>query len=244
MNRLIILISMIVLTVSAGFISLLHSKPQVKGYYFNYSVPLPKKDGGFLLADTRYDVYYYRDLLMFKVYYTYDSSLNNRSLLREERTYNLVFHKDSIYGQVFYQIPRFDKTRERIVVDSIVRRVRYESDVYDTFSRMKPDSSYMEGDDLVKVYQIEPTAAFPEKYTYSFYYSPTINPPTEYFSRSMENVKNMRLFKIKMLAHGGQWPNESYRYPERELKLEMSLASNAGKEEAMKYFNKYLGKNK
>ena len=156
----------------------------------------------------------------------------------------MFFNKDSIYGHVFYPHNHYFIGRKRLSVDSIASRVRYESNVFDSLSLVKPDSSYYEGDDFVKVYKIEPTAAFPEKYTYSFCYSPNINPPTEYFSRAMENVKNMRLYKIKMMAHGGQWPNETFVYPERELKLEMSHASTSEKDEALYYFRKYLEKNK
>ena len=65
--------------------------PEVIGYDIKYTVPLPQKQGGFMYADTRYDVFYYGDLMMFKVYYTFDSSLNNIYLAREERTFNFVF---------------------------------------------------------------------------------------------------------------------------------------------------------
>ena len=114
MFRLIFLIGMFSFTGSTGIISHLQSAPEIKGYNFKHTVPIPKMDGGFIFADTRYDVFYYKNLVLFKVYYTFDSSLNNRSLLREERTYNFVFNKDSIYGQAYSQYPYFGKTRRRI----------------------------------------------------------------------------------------------------------------------------------
>jgi hypothetical protein len=243
MNRLILLIGMFSFTGAAAVISCLHDSPEVKGYHFYYSVPLPKKNGSIIRADSFYDVFYYGDLMMYRAYYLFDSTFNNGTILQIHRSFYFIFNKDSAYGRAFYKEPHFEPW-DRVSVDYIKKKVRLESDAYDNFLSKKPDSSYSDSGNLVKIYQIEPTAAFPEKYTYSFYYSPNINPPTEYFSKTMDNVKGMRLFRIKMFAHGGYWPQEDFNYPERELKLEMSTVSELDKTEAMEYFRKYLEKNK
>src|SRR5690242_18460329 len=65
-----------------------------------------------------YTVYYTKDSTVYELDYTYDSIVDGRSLLTESRKRFFVFHRDSLFGRLYY--PNRKPDQQRYKVDSIL----------------------------------------------------------------------------------------------------------------------------
>src|SRR5881275_350378 len=114
----------------------------LRGYHITYKVPVVYQDTSVSDLDSYYDVFYYKDLIAYRASYMFDSIVNGILLKQAERSFYLIYHKDSLYGQTFYPESSRGMRHGRLKVDSVKRKLAFESSVYDSFSTAKPDSVY------------------------------------------------------------------------------------------------------
>ena len=205
-----------------------------------YSLPIVNWDSTITESQNSYDVFYCGNLIMYKLSYAFDSSVNKKSLLNERRNSFFVFQKDSLYGYFYYPKPTRHMQEGRVAVDSALKTKSFESVRFDTLHNLKPESSEYDADrNLVKLYNPSPQKEYPEKFSLYFFYSSKLNGIKETFSKKMDNVENMKLFKIKIIAHGFYYEQYKMAFPKREILYEMREFQPKNSEELMKYFDKY-----
>jgi len=201
-----------------------------------YNLPLSNWNSSLNDTSTFYDVFYYNSLVMYKLFYDFDSSINGESVLTERRHYFFVFHKDSLYGYTYYPNRPHLMAYGRLRVNSLLEKNSLESNNFDTLLSIKPDSSYYEADgNLVKIYNPPIRKGDFTDYTLYLYYTKTLNGIKETFSKKMDNIKDMKLFRIRIL------PKKAYKnvFPKKEILYEMKEAPVENQQEVLAYFNKY-----
>src|ERR1043165_6485013 len=72
----------------------------IRGVKLLYHVSILNGDS-ILNFDTSYDVYYAGDLVIYKFFYVFDSSVNGNSLKRENRDFLFIFQEDSLFGYLY-----------------------------------------------------------------------------------------------------------------------------------------------
>jgi hypothetical protein len=213
---------------------------EIEAVHVAYDLPLINADGSDTAINTFYDVYYYRDLIMYQLFYRFDSASGGKPVLTEDRNYYFLFNKDSMFGYTYE--PRSNKRipEGRLPVDSVLSKNINETTVYDSLANLKPDS-LMHGSEgiLIKVYNKSHPEKYPEDYTIYFYYSKGLDNVRETFSKKMDNIKGKKLFKIKIVARGAFYPEYKLTFPKREIVLEMKEKPIENKDQILSYFEKY-----
>jgi hypothetical protein len=217
-----------------------HNNGSFTGVHVEYLFPVVNWDSTLTLDSTGYDVCYYKDLIMYSNLYKFDSIENGKLLLREKRSRFFVFQNDSSYGYLYYTKPDRSLPKGRLPADSILKYFTIKSNAYDTFSTLRPDSSYNNDEgNLKKVFIHRGTKEQPEDYTISFYYSHHLADIKESFSPEMDNITGMKLFKIIVHTHETYYEKYKMNFPESESRLEMRRIVINNDDVKVKYFKEY-----
>lgn len=242
MNKIAICILVIIPFSYKGFHSC-SNKPvydQVRAVHVISNLPVVGWDSSITEVNTYYDVFYYRNFIMYSFLYRFDSIVNGKRLLQEYRNYFFVFRKDSLFGYVYYPKLNHTMPEGRLSVDSVLTSSSYESNVYDSLLYLKPDSSYYNAEkNLVRVYHHPPKKGNPENYNLFLYYTTKLKGVKETFSKKLDNVKNMKLFRIRILADEAYHEEYKMTLPKREILLEMKEIPIENQEQVLSYFNEY-----
>lgn len=216
-----------------------HTREKLTGISLIKKTPVVDRDSSLIMMENYYNVYYYEDLIMYKLNYTFDSLNNHEHILQETRFFFLVFHKDSVNGYAYFIKPgSFDN--RKVNKDSVLKVHKFESDVYDTLINFKPDSTYQDKDNVVRLYKDPPNAVKQtEKFNLYFYYTKKLKGIPETFSRKMDNLNDMKLTKILIKVSGGYYKEFNTTLPPRELLQEMKELNIENKDEILAYFKRY-----
>ena len=202
---------------------------RIRGAHLAYTIPVNTPDSNFVLKNT-YDVFYYKDLILYKGNYQFDSVVNGKTMVHEQRSDYFVFHKDSLFGYNYHN-------KKRAPVDSMLQKISFQGSTFDTLANIRPDSTYSDSEgNLRKVYNIDKS---PESFTIRFYYTKNLKGIAETFSKAMDNIKNMKLFKIIIEGHGARYQKINQTLPRRQYVYEMDALTLQNPEEIKDYFEKY-----
>lgn len=204
------------------------------------TMPAISADTSFVISDS-YDIFYYEDLVMYKFHYRFDSLFNGRMIMHESRPNFFVFHKDSVFGYSYYPRPDASTPEGRLSRDTEFDRNGFTPFKFDSAFNRKPDSLFVDNQKhLVKVFNPQSSEKYPEKFTYYLYYSKKLAGLTEsFFSRSMDNEKGMKLFRIRIVAHGHYYDESKVTLPQREILYEMTEIPLENRDEVLGYFDRY-----
>ena len=220
-----------------------HTREKLKAINLIKKTPVIDRDNSLIMMEEYYNVYYYEDFIMYKLNYTFDSLNNHEHVLQEIRSFFLVFHKDSTNGYVYFIKPdNVLNYNRRVNRDSVLKVHKFESDVYDTLLNFKPDSTYQDKDEVVRVYKDPPppnSVKQTEKFNLYFYYTKKLKEVPETFSKKMDNIRGMKLCKILIKVSGGYYKEFNTSFPPRELLQEMKEITIENKDEILGYFKKY-----
>lgn len=203
------------------------------------TLPVINRDGSTTILSDKYDVYYYGDLMLYGLYYNFDSTVNGKLLLREVRKNFFLLHKDSVWGYRFDPNPYHTFPDGRYLLDTIMKTHSLTSHRFDTLLRMKPDTVFMKDGEIQKVYTPLTSDSFPEKFRLTFHYRKGFNNLKETFSAAMDNVPEMKLSKISIYALGMFYKQYNITLPPREYVMEMKELAIENKNEILGYFEKY-----
>jgi hypothetical protein len=203
-------------------------------------VELARPDSTLLKVSADCEVYYQGSLTMYVPNYQFDSIIDGGSTLRQKRNYYFVFNSDSAFGNIYDPYGSHYLIGRRHI-DTIKKRLVLQKSNLESLAFKHPDDTYYDADkNLIKVYTIFPTTEYPEKHTVYLSYSSKLNYISDTFSEKLDNVKGMKLFRIRLLAHGGYWEKFKMFMPKREAELqEMKEIELENKEEILSYFKKY-----
>ena len=211
----------------------------IKSVHIIYNLPLINLDSSVVNYDNSYDVFYYKDLIMYKFFYQFDSIVNGKQMLQTKRYKYFVFQKDSLFGYNYDPYSNQAKQKNRLAIDSIKKNT-FENYSYDSSFYKKTDSIYLGKEkNLLKIYNYRSSQKYPEDFTFYFFYSRKLNYIKESFSKQMDNIKNMKLYKIRIVAHGAYYEEYKMSLPQREYLLEMKEVPLQNKNEILSYFHKY-----
>jgi len=220
-----------------------HASEKLTAISLIKKTPIVNWDNSLTILDIYYTVYYYKDFVMYKINYEFDSLFNFETVLQEMRYFYFVSHKDSTYGYKYFVKPNPPvNINQRVNKDSLLKTYKFESNLYDTLINFKPDSIYDNKNQIIKVYKNPPSpnpAPMVEKFDLYFYYTKDLKDIPETFSRKMDNVKGMKLNKILVKVSGGYYKEYNMTFPPRDLLQEMKQIIIENKEEIMNYFRKY-----
>jgi hypothetical protein len=224
---------------SKSFNSCLNKDPvqQIHAIRVSYNLPLGNWDGVSQDKNTYFDVFYYDDsILMYRFFYNYDSAVNGKLLKSEKRNDLFIFHKDSLFGYAYHPFSSGIIPREKLRVDSIKKKYSLESTRFDTLLNLKPDSSYVDMEkNLINIYKPPMQAADYTSYTLYFCYSESLKNIEETLSGKLDNIENMKLFKIRIV------PQNAFRqgFPNKEIVYEIKTIPVENRQEIAGYFEKY-----
>jgi len=150
-----------------------------------------------IAADNLLKIYYWKDLVMFEYPYRYDSTLNGKVLLSENRKAFFVFQRDSSYGYHYDDAPYHTMPdNERLSVDSV--REKHNNSNYDVVLNWKPDSVIFDSANKI----LREVYYYPEKrsdsvyFTYTLYYSTELSDIKETLSKKLDSSRNCKLFRV------------------------------------------------
>jgi len=203
------------------------------------TMPAITVDTNYTMSNS-YNIFYYDDLIMYKFEYGFDSIVNGKVLLHESRPNFFVFYKDSVFGYSYYPYQDSKAIEGRTSVDTMFSKNAYSPFKFDSLFRYKPDSSYFDSQkDLVKIYNY-PKSDTAENFTYYLYFSKKFNGLTDcFFSRSIADEDGMKLFRVRIVAHGHYYDEYKFTLPPRELLYEMAEIPIKDTAEIMMYFERY-----
>jgi hypothetical protein len=177
---------------------------------------------------------------MYKLTYYYDSSVNDVSLLREERFKFFVFNNDSLFGQIYDPGTYHVIPEGRENVDSVLKTHIFENPKYDSLVDKKPDSTFNEANgDVGKTYNYPATQEYPGRTTGYFYFSNRMKDINTTFARKLDKAFGKKLVKVKLVMHPFYWEENKVNFPERISIMEMKEIPIENREEIMTYFKKY-----
>ena len=203
------------------------------------NIPVFASDTSFEIGGS-YDIFYYDDLTMYKFEYRFDSLVNGKLLRREWRPNFFVFHTDSAFGYSYYPPPDSTAIEGRVSVDTMLKRNAYEPLKFDSSVYFKPDSIYFDDQkNLINVYNTPITEDYPERFTIYLYYSKKLKGIPQALSINKDTINGMKLFKVRMLAHGHYYEKFKIVQPQREYLYEIKEIPIENRTEIMSYFDKY-----
>jgi hypothetical protein len=199
------------------------------------------QDGSINEIENKYDVYFYRDIIMYRMYFLYDSSSNGQNLIHEQRTKYFIFTKGSVWGNFYASNPNQKILEYKGLVDSVVRLNSFDFNKFDTLKNKKPDSAYFDnnGGTFVKIYTPATSDSFPETFKIKFYYTEEHLDIEQYLSKAMDNETRMKLTKISVEAQGWFYKQYNVQFPPRKFIMEMRQLNIENKDEIFSYFKKY-----
>lgn len=216
-----------------------HNK-SIRALRVTANIPGILPDTSYLISNS-YDILYYKNLIMYKFEYRFDSFFNDHLVQQEFRPNFFIFQKDSLFGYSYYPHPDRMTLDGRVSLDTMFSKNGFEPFKFDSTFHYKPDSLFFDEDkDLVKVYTPAVSEEYPEKFTYYLYYSKKFKGLVDaFFSRSASDEGGRKLFKIRIVAQGHYYPQYKMTLPQREFSYEMKETAIKDTAEIMYYFNRY-----
>lgn len=213
----------------------------ITGISVVYHIPIVNYDSSIVNKESSYEKFLFHDLMMYRYYYSFDSSENGKLILNEKRYYYFVFHKDSAMGRVYSPNPGYALSGDLFPVDSIVKKNRIYNDRVDILADRTPDSVYyLDNGDKIKLYKPVPDTAQPEPYTLRFYYTKGMKGVNEQLSAKMDNEPGLKLYRISIASDGWYYERYKMKFPAREYLMEIKELAPEKNPEVLNYFKKYI----
>ena len=213
--------------------------PIIQSVMVNYDQPLVDNDGTLIENKSSFRVYYYGKLIMYYYPYKFDSSIDGRVIIQNERRQNyFVFHQDSLIGYDYD--PYFRLDNRKVDVAKMVKMISLESNRLDTMATLKPDSinSNKSNGTMEEIYNNVEKGGDMGNYITHLYYSNKLKDIKESFSKKLDSIKQMKLYMIRILFP--EMVSEKYKitFPKREMIFEMKEVP-VEDDKVLYYFNRY-----
>jgi hypothetical protein len=168
-----------------------------------------------------YTVYYFEDMTMYKYNYLFDSVWNGKLMLEEKRHNYFIFQNDSAFGYFFDSLKGISAF-ERLEVDSVRKSNSLENLKLAGLANLEADSSYYnEQGDLIKMYHPVPESPTMMQTRIFLYYNKECEGIAETFSRKLDDLPGVKLYKIRMVIEDISNNDD----PKRQISYTMRKAS-------------------
>jgi len=208
----------------------------------NYSTsgPIVFSDGSMVDFKTFFNVYYYEDLVMYQFPYYFDSTYDGKSILnKQERNNFFVYNRDSTWGYNYNPLNELQNNR-RVKVDSMMRQTGLQSSNFDGIAKLQPVFSQFDTNTgILKETYAPSKEEHKAKDTIYFYFTSKLKDVDLSFSKKLDSIKKMKLFKIHLLFNGDYDEERKMTLPKTEVDYEIKEIPFENKEKIAGYFKLY-----
>jgi hypothetical protein len=212
-----------------------HRQAAVRGILVLEAIPFIAPDSSLVLSDRFHEVFYWKDLVLYKFSYRFDTMYNWHSLPSQTRFAYIIAAADSSFGLI-YNGPRTGSlpvVRQRL--DSLLLANMAPS-VFDSLVTARPDSTIKEKE-VRKVFIPRPTAAIPETQKLTFFYKKELV-GVKYSMSKMDNMRGWKLYKIELDCGGAYYPHLRFTMPPRKFIVELKKIDRID-QDVMDHFHDY-----
>jgi hypothetical protein len=214
---------------------------EIRGINFFYHIPFANPDPEKPDMDVQYDIYYYRKIRVYKIYYSFDSLYNDQIVSTTARYYYFIFHIDSSRGKIYGMDTSQQFARKSFPVDSMIRSNSFNSNKFDTLLYSKPDTvRKLKNGDLVKIYRFPTHPEEPSTYIVHMHYTKGLKGIRESFTSKMDNEPGRKLYRISTFASAAYYKETNLHMPAREYYLVMREIVVKNKKEVMRFVSQYI----
>jgi hypothetical protein len=217
------------------------------------STPMVRSENGQLinLADT-IKIIYHENSILFLIPY-FDQLINivtNKSgdvlgekLIKQELRYKLfIYRKGSVHGFMYDSLTA--KNGEKLSVDSLLSERSFQNMKFFSVYKSSNDSLIETLTDSKKEFLTEKyltKVKYDESYndTTYLYYAKKLNGIDFSFSKELDSIKNMKLFKIRYIYNSLQSDKYSFVIPKREFLFEIMEVPVANPKEIIDFISRF-----
>lgn len=205
-------------------------KNDITAIHYVVKLPLVTGDREYFDFSTTTPIYYFEDLIIYKLPYTFDSlkmtyhiktdSISQEQIMTETR-YNYFVYKNGIWYRSIEQLD----SNKILEVDSIVKRVatplNIQSIIYSPNNTLLERRNLEKGNIVIDKYM--PKTKPDETYndTTLFYYSKAMKPIRFSLSPFLDSLTNAKLYKIQLIYNEAYSEKYSITMPQRDLIYEI-----------------------
>lgn len=201
-----------------------------------YHIEFFFQDEKVLINDNKFSIYYDGDWRLYKLRYFFDSTLNGKLLKEGYYSYYLVFKKGDKYGYRFD--PMAPKNNGSAKIDSLINKHALGGFTWDKITALTPVSTYDATTDVLEeIYS--PAGIDDNKDTLKFYYSNRFKDYEFSFSRTLDSLKQLKLFKIVAYNAPFYYKETNKNFPERTSYFIMEEGKQEDLELVEHYFREY-----
>lgn len=189
------------------------------------SIPLINRDGSIVENKDYFNVYYYRDLIMFEFRNPYDSISNDSLIMSEFRNNFFVYKKQTRYGFT-YDRHNIRNHNKKLLVDSLLERRAFQNFkwhvVIDTPVFKVAASDFDAKAGILQEIYISPGGnRMMENDSIFFYYDNKLKDIDFSLSKVLDSLKSMKLYKIRLLHASSCSEEHEMTFPKRETRIEL-----------------------
>jgi hypothetical protein len=197
-------------------------KEEVKKIYLTFNMPVVKLTGEIIDVHDSMCIYYYKDYILYQLPNHYSLQDGEKIVLQEIRYNYFAYKKNDKYGYKFASLQ--DSTGEKILVDSLLAEKAF---LNFPFYNKTNDSLVETVENVNNTFLLEkyvPKVKHDISYcdTSFLYYDGSIKNIDYSFSKELDSIMGLKLFKVKLLY------NEKYLHaykmiaPKREFRFEIN----------------------
>ncbi|MEO5563175.1 MAG: hypothetical protein ABIR18_07070, partial [Chitinophagaceae bacterium] len=150
-----------------------------------------------------------------------------------------VFEKDSLYGYSY--IPHRPSSVERFPVDSILNARAFKTAKWEFITSLKPVNIEFNSqkDKLKETYWAPPDKNTLDNDSAYFVYSKELNDINYSLSKTLDSIKGMKLYEVRMIYNPRYFDQVKDITPRRETFFKLQRNTNPDKEKILYYIEKY-----
>lgn len=204
-----------------------------------YNIPIVKLNGQLQNLTDSLSIFYYNNIILYRFPYTYSIENMNTIEKQERRFKYFIYQKHERYGYYFDSINT--SSYRKMNVDSLLSAKAFASNnFYDKNNdslvvTIKNDNNYS----LVEKYisKKRPNQSYAD--TTIFYFTHTLKDLELSFSKELENIKKLKIFKLRMI-YNAQFDKEyNMELPYREFFFELRDESSLNSDDIISFFKTF-----
>jgi hypothetical protein len=202
----------------------------------NYIVKLPLVQGDRQYFDfvSTIPIYYYQDLIVYQLPYTYDSTkvtyhikadtISDEHVLTETRYNYFVYRQGSSIGIWYRSMEQLDSAKQ-LSIDSILKRVgpptNLQSIIYSPNDSLVERTTLDNGNTVIEKYipKTKPDESYND--TTLLYYSKALKSIKFSLSPFFDSLTNTKLYKLRLAFNESYSPKYSITMPQRDIVYEI-----------------------
>lgn len=207
---------------------------KITGIIYIVKLPLVQGDRQYIDFGDTTPIYYFEDLIVYKLPYTFDSSkmtyhikadtISKEHILTETR-YNYFVYKNGNSNGIWYKSIEQLDSNKILTVDSIIKRVgtptNLQAIIYSPNDSLLESQSLDNGNILIEKYipKTKPDDSYND--TTLLYYSKIMKPIPFSLSSFLDSLKNKKLYKLRLAYNEAFSETYSITMPKRDIIYEI-----------------------